>query len=151
MAPKKTTKPTPTPKTDSEPISKTAKKDSVQDQFYKSGDISRLSIILAMLAVTFIVGLLLGLGLGADQARVHVAEKIERSNLEEMLDENTETNMSDSMLEESTPTVPTPEPETPSVEVSNEANLEPTETETTSNSVSTQTTDSTVEDELDQN
>ena len=125
MAPKKTTKTTAAPKPDSEAKVKVEPKNTEKKpSSYQSGDISRLSIMLSMLAVTFIVGLLLGLGLGADEARNHVAKKIDESNLEEMLNEENEPMSSvNSEMEEAMPSIPAPQTEAPTTQISTDPNM----------------------------
>ena len=109
MATKKTSTKKSTAKTKTETTTPAPKKKT-----YRSGDITRLSIIGLMLGIVFTVGLVLGLGLGAKMMRYHIAGKFKDDNIVILKDEIKEEVLAE--LEEATLNVPSPEQETPVVD-----------------------------------
>ena len=92
------------------PANKPAPETNKNSSIYRSGDITRLSIMALMLGVVFTLGLLLGLGLGAQTARKDVFRRIQNSQL-------TTSEPEESVeAEEADPDVPTPRQETPAVD-----------------------------------
>ena len=91
------------------PAKKPAPETNKNSSIYRSGDITRLSIMALMLGVVFTLGLLLGLGLGAQTARKDVFRRIQNSQLTTSKPEESVE------VEEAEPDVPTPQQETPAV------------------------------------
>ena len=109
MATKKTSTKKSTAKTKTETATPAREKKT-----YRSGDITRLSIMSLMLGVVFTLGLLLGMGLGGKMMRYHIAGKIKDDNVVVLKDEIKEEVLAE--LEEATLNVPSPEQETPVVD-----------------------------------
>ena len=112
MATKKTTakkKTTPTPEETTAKKS-TTKTDPSRAATYRSGDITRLSMIALMLGIVFVVGLLLGLSMGSKNARKNVFRQLQGGDVI-LKEDNTSEDPAE--VEEAQPNVPTPQQETP--------------------------------------
>ena len=128
MAPKKTTKKPVTKTTKVSKKSTPATEAVTFNSGYRSGDITRLSVMSLLLGSLFLLGLLLGLSLGAKTARVDIAKKIDKDGRLTLKNEIRDEVLAE--LEEAKPAVPAPEPEVPLVDIISETDSVDTGTET---------------------